>query len=219
MTEVGAASAHSEQRARILAAASDLMAAHGARGMTMRQLAAACDLHIATLYHYFSSKSDLLGAIVAQRRYDAGLRDLVLPVDRTLPPRPRLAAFLEQLTAEAMGELRLWRLLVGESLRDDEVALAEARRLSGALAEAVDRWLADAFPELPAGAAERDDDRDRNGDGRGAAGRTRSDVATVVTGQLLATFLEEMLLPGDGRPGRLARRAAATAAVVFPDPT
>jgi AcrR family transcriptional regulator len=219
MTEVGAPSAHSEQRARILAAASDLMAAHGARGMTMRQLAAACDLHIATLYHYFSSKSDLLGAIVAQRRYDAGLRDLVLPVDRALPPRPRLAAFLEQLTAEAMGELRLWRLLVGESLRDDEVALAEARRLSGALAEAVDRWLADAFPELPAGAGERRDDNDRDRRGEGAAGRTRSDVATVVTGQLLATFLEEMLLPEDGRPGRLARRAAATAAVVFPDPT
>ena len=218
------APAHGAQRARILAAAGDLMAAHGARGMTMRQLAAACDLHIATLYHYFSSKSELLGAIVAQRRYDAGLRDLALAVDRTLPPRPRLAAFLEQLTVEAVGELRLWRLLVGESLRDDEVALAEARRLSGALAEAVDRWLADAFPELPGADGDHGDDHgggraDGDRDESATAGRTRADVASVVTGQLLATFLEEMLLPEDDRPRRLAARAAATAAVVFPDQT
>jgi AcrR family transcriptional regulator len=215
-----AMSAHSAQRARILAAAGDLMAAHGARGMTMRQLAAACDLHIATLYHYFSSKSELLGAIVAQRHYDAGLRDLALPVDPTLSPRPRLAALFERIAADAMGELRLWRLLVGESLRDDEVALAEARRLSGALADAVDRWLGEAFPELPGpDGGDRPAAPETNGRDRPAAtGRTRADVASVVTGQLLATFLEEMLLADDDRPGRLARRAAATAAVVFPDP-
>ncbi len=190
------------QRARIVAAAGELMAAYGAKGMTMRQLAAACELNIATLYHYFASKSELLGAIVAQRRYDAGLRDLALPVDPSLAPRPRLAAFLEQLAAEAVGELRLWRLLVGESLRDDAVALAEARRLSGALGEAVDRWLGESFPELAAS----------------TRGPTRGEVASVVTGQLLAVFLEEMLLGEDGRPARLARRASATAAVVFPDP-
>jgi TetR/AcrR family transcriptional regulator, transcriptional repressor for nem operon len=190
------------QRARIVAAAGELMAAHGAKGMTMRQLAAACELNIATLYHYFASKSELLGAIVAQRRYDAGLRDLTLPVDASLAPRPRLAAFLEQLATEAVGELRLWRLLVGESLRDDAVALAEARRLSSALGEAVDRWLGESFPELAAT----------------AGGPSRSEVASVVTGQLLAVFLEEMLLGEDGRQARLAQRAAATAAVVFPGP-
>jgi AcrR family transcriptional regulator len=188
------------QRARILAAATELIAAHGVRGMTMRQLAAACDLHIATLYHYFASKSDLVGAIVDDRHYDAGLRDLVLPVDRHLPPRPRLETFFTSVAGEALGELRLWRMLVGESLRDDAVALAEVRRLAGALERAVDRWLADLFPELRA-------------DGRPA----RAAVTTVVTGQLLALFLEEMLLGDDGRGERLAGRAAATAAVAFPD--
>ena len=125
------------QRARILAAATDLIAAHGVEGMTMRQLAAACDLHIATLYHYFGSKSDLIGAIVDDRHYDAGLRELVLPVEPTLDPRDRLESFFATLATESLGELRLWRLLIGESLRDDAVALAEARRLSGALEEAV----------------------------------------------------------------------------------
>ena len=190
------------KRTEILAAATELIAAHGIKGMTMRQLAAAAGLNIATLYHYFGSKSELIGAIVDERHYDAGLRDLALPVDPTLAPRPRLEAVFAQLVGQALGELRLWRLLVGESLRDDAVALAEARRLSGALEEAVERWLTDLFPEL--------------GSTPGVPGRDATTV--VVTGQLLAAFLEEMLLADDDRPRRVARRAEATAAVVFPDP-
>lgn len=200
------------QRARILAAATELIATHGVRGMTMRQLAAACDLNIATLYHYFSSKSDLVGAIVDERHYDAGLRRLSLPIDAGLPARARLEAFFALLATESLGELRLWRLLVGESLRDDAVALAEARRLSGVLEQAVDRWLGDLFPELRDTAA---DPRDRAGD---PMAPDRAAVTAVVSGQLLATFLQEMLLGDDGRDTRIARRAAATAAVVFPSP-
>jgi AcrR family transcriptional regulator len=190
------------KRAEILAAATDLIAAHGIKGMTMRQLAAAAGLNIATLYHYFGSKSDLIGAIVDERHYDAGLRDLALPVDPDLAPRPRLEAVFSQLVNQALGELRLWRLLVGESLRDDAVALAEARRLSGALERAVARWLGDLFPELGSRPGVPDLDA----------------TTAVVTGQLLAAFLEEMLLDGADRPARIARRAAATAAVVFPGP-
>jgi len=177
--------------------------------MTMRQLAAACDLHIATLYHYFASKSDLLGAIVADRHYDAGLRDLALPVDTALAPRARLEAFFATLATQALGELRLWRVLIGESLRDDAVALAEARRLSGALEQAIDRWLGELFPELgaPPGSAAAP-----------SALPARAPTTTVVTGQLLAVFLEEMLLGDDDRTTRIAHRAAATAAVVFPGP-
>jgi AcrR family transcriptional regulator len=181
------------QRERILAAALDLIAAHGVEGMTMRQLAAACDLNIATLYHYVGSKSDLLGAIVAERRYDEGLRRVSLPVDPALPPRARFEQFFEALATQSLGELRVWRLLIGESLRDDAVALAEARRLSGLLEAAVDRWLAELFPELPGDPA--------------AAG-------SVVSGQLLAVFLEALLLGDD--PDRLAARAAALAVILFP---
>jgi AcrR family transcriptional regulator len=188
------------QRARILAAATDLIAAHGVEGMTMRQLAAACELNIATLYHYFGSKSDLLGAIVDQRRYDAGLRELALPIDTSLAPGPRLEAFFAQLATQSLGELRLWRVLIGESLRDDAVALAEARRLSGMLEEAVDRWLGELFPELDVDPATPE----------------RAAATSVVTGQLLAVFLEEMLLGDAERTARVGRRATATAAVVFP---
>lgn len=199
----GAGAPEGGQRARILSAAAELIAAHGVEGMTMRQLARACGLNIATLYHYFGSKSDLLGAIVEQRRYDAGLRATTLPVDTALAPRPRFAGFFTALATGALGEVRLWRLLVGESLRDDAVALAEVQRLSGALEEAVDRWLGELFPELGGDPARPD----------------RSAATPVVTGQLVALFLEEMLLGDDGgRPERLARRADATAAVLFPGP-
>jgi AcrR family transcriptional regulator len=170
--------------------------------MTMRQLASACGLNIATLYHYFGSKSDLLGAIVDERHYDAGLRRLALPIDPTLPPGPRLERFFAQLATQSLGELRLWRLLIGESLRDHAVALAEALRLSGLLEQAIDRWLGELFPELETDPATPE----------------RAAVTSVVTGQLLAVFLEEMLLADDRRDTRLARRAAATAAVVFPPP-
>jgi AcrR family transcriptional regulator len=189
------------QRARILAAATELIATHGVDGMTMRQLGAACGLNIATLYHYFGSKSDLLGAIVDQRHYDAGLREIALPVDTTLAPGPRLEVFLTQVATQSLGELRLWRVLIGESLRDDEVALAEARRLSVALEEAVDRWLGEMFPELDTDPATPD----------------RSAATSVITRQLLAVFLEEMLLGDDDRTARLEQRAAATAAVIFPN--
>jgi AcrR family transcriptional regulator len=191
------------QRARILAAATELMATHGVRGMTMRQLAAACGLTIATLYHYFGSKSDLLAAIVAERRYDAGLRRLTPDVDPGLPPRGRLAAFVADLTAQALGELRLWRLLIGESLRDDAVALAEARRLAGLLEEAIGARLRELFPEL----------------GPDRPGPSPAHVTAVVTGQLLALFLQELLLGDEGRADRIGQAAEATAAVVFPDPT
>jgi AcrR family transcriptional regulator len=183
------------QRARILAAALDLIAAHGADGMTMRQLAAACDLNIATLYHYVGSKSELIAAIVDERRYDEGLAATDLAVDPGLAPGPRLAQFLTHLACRSLGELRVWRLLIGEGLRDDPVARAEAARLSAALEGAVAGWLAELFPELPGG--------------------RRAGLASVVTGQLLAVFLEELLL-GPAGEDRIAARAAATAAAVFP---
>jgi AcrR family transcriptional regulator len=186
------------QRSRILAAALDLIATHGVDGMTMRQLAAACDLNIATLYHYVGSKSELLTAIVAERRYDQGLRHVDLAVDPTLPPGPRLAQFFTHLACSALGELRIWRLLVGEGLRNDPVARAEAGRMSAALEGAVGRWLGELFPELS---------NDR-----------RRAVTSVVTGQLLAAFFEELLL-GPSPVDRIAIRGEATAAAVFPTST
>jgi AcrR family transcriptional regulator len=56
------------QRDRILEASLALMARGGAHGTSMRAVASACGLNVATLYHYFPSKRDLLRAAIAHRR-------------------------------------------------------------------------------------------------------------------------------------------------------
>ncbi len=56
------------QRDRILDATLALMARGGAHGTSMRAVASACGLNVATLYHYFPSKRDLLRAAIEHRR-------------------------------------------------------------------------------------------------------------------------------------------------------
>src|SRR5262245_48717054 len=77
------------QRARILATALTLMSAQGFAGTSMRNLATACELNVATLYHYFPSKADLLRALVKERAYPDRFTGTP-PVDPALPPHERL---------------------------------------------------------------------------------------------------------------------------------
>ncbi len=114
-----------DQRGRILDAALVLMAEQGSMGASMRQLASACDLNVATLYHYFPSKADLLRSVVQERRYGERLAQDVPPLDPSLAPRTRLVALLDWLWANALEEQAVWRLLVGEAVRG-EVAATEA---------------------------------------------------------------------------------------------
>ncbi|HEY2430785.1 MAG TPA: helix-turn-helix domain-containing protein [Acidimicrobiales bacterium] len=182
------------QRSRILATALGLMAQHGADGVSMRRLAAECGLNVATLYHYFPSKADLLRSVIEERQYATLMRES-LPVDRTSPPRDRLVDLLMLIWTEALHEEDVWRLLLGESLRSDEVALRVAGLLASELHDALDRWLADLFPEL----SER-----------------RPAVATVITGQSLGIFLEYLLVPPAARTAAARRRAEDLADLIFP---
>ncbi len=75
-----------DQRQRILDAALHLMAERGVHAMSMRTLAAACGLNVATLYHYFPSKADLLAEVVRQQDY-AALLAPIPPIDAGLPPQ------------------------------------------------------------------------------------------------------------------------------------
>jgi AcrR family transcriptional regulator len=183
-----------DRRQRILDTARHLMAEHGVHAMSMRTLASACGLNVATLYHYFPSKSELLAEVVREQDY-AALLAPPPPIDADRPPRERLAALLRWIWAQMAGQDDMWRLLLGESLRGDASVMGSAAELSALFEAALDQWIQVLFPELE--------------------GRAR--VARVLRGVVYGFFIEYLPLPYDDRMRYLAQRADEIAAVVFSD--
>ncbi len=138
-----------DQRGRILDAALQLMSEKGAGDTSMRALAKACGLNVATLYHYFPSKAALLGSVIAERGYFQDLATDEPPLDADAPLPERLAGLLRWLWERAADEEAPVRLLLGESLRGDPMAAATVAQLLEAMDEALARWLAGGFPDLP----------------------------------------------------------------------
>ncbi len=141
--------AGTEQRTRILDRALALMGEQGASTTSMRQLAGACEINVATLYHYFPSKSDLLRAVIEERGYGEELDSLVdPPVARRGGPATRLANLLAFVGSEALEAEVVWRLMLGEAVHSDADAMAMARQLSTGLERALARWIPDLVPEF-----------------------------------------------------------------------
>jgi len=186
-----------DQRQRILGQALRLMADTGVHAMSMRRLATSCGLNVATIYHYFPSKSALLDAVIADQDYE-GLLVETPPVDPALPPGERLAALLEWMWSRMGEHVAMWKLLLGESLRGEPQALTAAAGLSASFEAALDRWLDALFPE------------------EHAFGGQRRVVARVLRGLVYGFFVETMPLPAADRDRFLAQRAAEIAAVLSP---
>jgi AcrR family transcriptional regulator len=138
-----------DQRSRILDAAIGLMADHGAHGMSMRGLAAACDLNVATLYHYFPSKQDLFRAAIAHGRHDALLTN-PFPEGVAGDPTTVLTALLDHVFSEISETNDLWRVLLTEYLHDDPDVAVPLLEMSAAFEEALVRWLSELLPDVPA---------------------------------------------------------------------
>ena len=183
-----------DARTRILDAALALMSEQGSAGASMRQLAAACGLNVATIYHYFPSKADLLRSVMEERRYGERLSADSPDLDPDVAPQARLAALIGWIWERALDEEAVFRLLVGEGLRGEEAATSSAVEVVDALAAAIEVWLRAGFPELT---------------GDPAA------LARVIRGQVFALVVEHLALGGvDLATAR--SRAAELAAVVFP---
>lgn len=135
------------QRERILDATLRLMAEHGSAGVSMRQLARACDLQVAAIYHYFPSKEALLAAVIDERRYSARLEEIP-EVDQRWSPERRLRIILTAVWEGAMGEEDVWRLLLGEGLRGEALVLPVGRELLEGFRVGLTAWIADAVPEV-----------------------------------------------------------------------
>ncbi len=146
MTTVSTAGA----RARILDAALALVGELGAAGTSMRRLAAACGLNVATIYHYFPSKADLLRALIEERRYGERMAADDPPADFALAPRARFTTFFAWLVAQTLQEETVLRMLLGEGLRANPTARQSARDLLAALDTTVAGWLTSRFPEIVA---------------------------------------------------------------------
>jgi AcrR family transcriptional regulator len=192
---VATPTAAADPRTRILDAALALMSVQGSAGASMRQLAAACGMNVATIYHYFPSKADLLRSVMEERRYGERLGTEVPNLDPQLPPRERLTGLFEWLWENALAEEAVWRLLVGVALRGEDAATTSAADVVEALAATLEAWLDQGFPEL-------------DGDKR--------PLATLIRGQVFALVVEHLAL-GEVSPATARDRAAVLAALVFPD--
>jgi AcrR family transcriptional regulator len=137
------------QRSRILDAALGLMSERGAGDTSMRALANACGLNVATLYHYFPSKADLLRSVIEERGYFHLLATEGPPIDQEASLHDLLVGLLDFLWAAASAEEAPMRLLLGESLRGDPTAAATVSDLLGAIDTAMARWLRASFSDLP----------------------------------------------------------------------
>jgi AcrR family transcriptional regulator len=186
-----------DARTRILDAALALMSEHGSAGTSMRQLAAACDLNVATIYHYFPSKADLLRSVLDERRYGERLSTDAPPLRAADGPRDRLTALLDWLWTQALEEEDVFRLLVGEGMRGEAAATTSAVGVTSALTASIEVWLRSDFPELPAERA-------------GA-------LARVLRGHVFALVVEHLALGGVS-VAAARERGAELAAVVFPEP-
>lgn len=135
-----------DQREQILAAAAQLFATRGYTASTMNEVAAACGVSKATLYHYVRDKHDLLAQIAFN--HVARLEALVADVQaQRLASDPHLRALIARFMAAYASAEHQHRVLT-EDVKflpaDDRAAvLAAQRRVVVAFADAVARLRPD----------------------------------------------------------------------------
>ena len=179
------------QRDHILDTALRLMSAHGAVGMSMRQLAAACDLQVAAIYHYFESKDALLAAVVAERQYGSRMTD-PLPVDPAASDAERLRQLFHFVFEGALEEQSIWRLLLGEGMRGEPTVVPVGRALLELLEPAARLWIDQVLPDVARPEA----------------------VAHLLVGQLLSGFVRHVFVP-ELDPAVIAEESADTLVAVI----
>ena len=141
---------HDEQRALILARAAEVFARRGYTAASMNELAAACGVSKATLYHYVRDKHALLAQIAAEHvaRLEALVRDVQA---ERLAPADELDALIRRFTAAYADAQHEHRVLTEDVkfLRDDERAAVGAgqRRVVAAFAAAIGRVRPELLPQ------------------------------------------------------------------------
>ena len=178
------------QREHILDVALQLMSERGSSAMSMRSLAQACGVQVAAIYHYFPSKDELLRSVVEERRYSSRLVEMPLDLELTDPVEDRLRAVFDVFWQGMLTEEPVLRLLLGEGLRNEPVALPTGEALLSVFHDGVTGYLERCVPEL--------------GD--------REVVAQVFVAQVFSGFIRHIFephTPVDADRRRPGRRAGA----------
>ncbi len=140
-----AAPAEPGQRQRILDTALRLMAQRGMTGTSMRDLATATGLNVASLYHYFPSKRDLLVAVLEERGY---LDDLTVGPGGGPGTGDELERLLADLLRSMLDVEEFIRLMLGEAIRGDDTAISVGTELMAGTLGMLERELMESAPEL-----------------------------------------------------------------------
>lgn len=147
------AATYDDQRSRILVEAAALFAQRGYTATTMNDVAAACAVSKAALYHYFADKHDLLAHIAVE--HVARLEALVDEVTREhVDAAPRLDALIRRFTAAYANAQNEHRVLTEDVkfLRDGdrERVSAAQKRVVAAFAQPIAALRPDLKPQSTA---------------------------------------------------------------------
>ncbi len=153
----GRRAAGAETRARLLAAATELLAERGEAGVTLRSVTAAAGANVAAIQYHFGSRQALVAAVVestARHVVDEQLAALAALAERRRRPTPAdlVAAWGRPLVRVAIGstpeERRLGRIVgqtLGAPLEDVDVQL---RELVAGPTEQLIAGLGEALPKV-----------------------------------------------------------------------
>lgn len=143
---------HGDKRQAILETAAGLFAATGYDGTAMAEVARACGVSKALLYHYYASKEALLLDIL--RYHLTGLRDTVAAADDpALPATARLERLVMALLRAYRDADAMHNVQINELGKLPEAAQGELKELQRGIVGVVAGAVAAANPRL---AADRD---------------------------------------------------------------
>jgi AcrR family transcriptional regulator len=188
-------------RQRILDVTLALMAQRGVAGTSMRDLASAAGLNVASLYHYFPSKHDLLLAVLKERGMLEELGAPSVPAEH-LGTNRTLVELLDDILQSMLEVEDFIRLMLGEVMRGDPTVQQVGSELFSTTQEALEQWLETARADL----------------------RPGSDVpalARVLTSVLIGLFFEHVAgVLGEEDPATAFHRRSVeiAAAIGGPDP-
>jgi AcrR family transcriptional regulator len=189
------------QRQHILAVALSLMAQHGVDGTSMRDLATATGLNVASLYHYFPSKRELLVAVLEEHGFVDSLA-AASPPALAQDPATGLGDLLGDILRSMLEVEDFVRLMLGEVMRGDETAHAVGVDLFAATQTSLERWLDETRPSL-------------------CEPESRPALARVLRAMVVGMFFEHVagVLTEDGADPAEAFRQRAHEAAAFFEPS